>query len=487
MTRREEMELNFDKHLLARNRKLAGLLVQTQLALCQSDERYEQAMRGALHDPLTGLPNRVCFLSRLERTVLRYRESHGAGYAVLHLDMDRFKLIIDSLGHHAGDEVLITASRRFAACLGESDTLARIGGDEFAILLDDCADAEQANLIARQIIASLSESFQVRGVEVYITASVGIAVGGESSEPEHLLRDADIALHRAKSDGRNRHQVFDSAMHQRAVALLQLETDLRRAVERDELELHYQPIIETATERVGAFEALIRWRHPQRGLVMPADFIPLAEETGIITSIGQWVLNEACRQTAEWRAKFPEADDVAVAVNLSARQFAEPTLHDQVQEALTASGLPPHCLILEITESTVMEDAKHAAEVLRGLKSLGVKVDIDDFGTGYSSLACLHQFPIDTMKIDRSFVARLDGRPENAAIVRTIIALAHNLNMTVTAEGVETEAQFDQVRLLGAENSQGYLFSKPLGADAATELLRNFAEIKSSCQLRASA
>ena len=452
-------------------------------------------MQSALHDALTGLPSRALFADRVDHTAARARPRGDSRYAVLYLNLDRFQLINDSLGHAAGDQLLIAVANRLIACLAPSDTVARVGGDEFTILLEDVDSRDEATHVADRILESLQHSFHVVDAgdsathEVFVGASIGIAIGGaeESAAAQDLLRDADTALHRAKADGGNRHQVFDSAMHQHAVRLLQMENDLRRAIERGEFELNYQPIVQVSTGRITAFEALIRWNHPERGRVMPADFISVAEETRLICPIGEWVLNQACRQAARWRREIPSAGDVAVSVNLSARQFAQPDLDSQIRSALGAAGLPAHCLILEITESVVMDNAQHAAVVLQRLKNLGVKVNIDDFGTGYSSLACLHRFPADTMKIDRSFVSRLDGNPDHLEILRTIVMLAHNLNMTVTAEGVETEAQFAQLQELSCESTQGYLFSKPLPAESATDLLRNAGNGGKRMTLRASA
>jgi diguanylate cyclase (GGDEF)-like protein len=456
-------------------------LLQMRQTSPRGNERLAQAMQAGMIDALTGLPNRALFNDRLHHAAARGERRRDCTYAVLHLDVDRFKLINDSLGHLAGDQLLIALADRLAACLRPSDTLARVGDDEFTILLEEVEGDQQMIGVADRILEMLNSPFHVHADpgapgavhELFVTASIGIAIAGKPAPgaARDLLRDADTALCRAKALGKNRHQLFDADMHQRAVSLLQMETDLRRAVEGRQFELHYQPIVQMESGRITAFEALIRWRHPGRGLIMPADFIPVAEETGIICPIGKWVLNEACRQAAQWRRQFPEAGDIAVAVNLSARQFTQADLDQQIQAALGASGLPARCLILEITESVVMDNAQYAAGVLRRLKSLGVKMNIDDFGTGYSSLACLHQFPVDTMKIDRSFISRLDGRAESGEILRTIIALAHHLHLTVTAEGVETEAQFAQVRQLDCESIQGFLLSRPLPAAGATDLL----------------
>jgi diguanylate cyclase (GGDEF)-like protein/PAS domain S-box-containing protein len=463
------------RHPNGKATRMAGSMTD----ITQRKEVEQQLLRDAFHDTLTGLPNRALFIDRLDRAVVRCHRRGDWPYAILFMDLDRFKVVNDSLGHQAGDQLLVAFASRLSACLRPGDTIARLGGDEFTILLEDPNAQENAMRLADRILSVLNTPFQLDaadthagGQEVFATASIGIAVGNQDyARPQDVLRDADIAMYRAKALGKNRYQLFDSVMHQRAVQLLETETDLRRAVERDEFILHYQPILQIATGKIHAFEALVRWQHPDRGLIPPNDFISIAEETGLITSIGRWVLSQACGQAAAWRTAFPGLDDIGMAVNLSARQFSQPDLIEEIQQALQHHNLPAHCLILEITESVLMDDARQAAGVLRSLKDLGVKIYIDDFGTGYSSLAYLQNFPVDTMKIDRSFVSRLDGSVENSQIVQTIVTLAHTLNMTVTAEGVETEIQLNHLRKMSCENSQGFLLSRPLTAQSATELL----------------
>lgn len=430
----------------------------------------EQLLRDALHDGLTGLPNRALFLDRLERAIARTKRNPDYGFAVLFLDLDRFKIVNDSLGHLVGDQLLISFAQRLGACLRPADTLARLGGDEFCVLLEDIRDVHAATLVADRIHQSLQTPIQVDGHEVFTTASIGIATSATAYErPQELLRDADTAMYRAKALGKARHQVFDTAMHARAVKLLRIENDLRRAVERSELEVHFQPIISLRTLTISSLEALVRWRHPERGLIPPGDFIPVAEETGLIAPIGRFVLIESCRQAVVWHRMFSEQERVGVSVNLSARQFTQPDLVEQIEAVLRETGLPARYLTVEITESVIMDNAESAAHMLKRLKALEIQVNIDDFGTGYSSLGYLHRFPADTMKIDRSFIS--GAAADNEEIVRTIVALAHNLKMKVTAEGIETAEQLMHLQRLGCEYAQGYYFSKPLDAPSITRLL----------------
>jgi EAL domain-containing protein (putative c-di-GMP-specific phosphodiesterase class I) len=365
--------------------------------------------------------------------------------------------------------------------------VARLGGDEFTVLLEDPREPDDTVSVAGRILAALKRPFTLGAHEVFVGASIGIsrgqapgaagAPGGDAggavySRPQDVLRDADTAMYRAKALGKSRYQVFDAGMHARAMQLLQTENDLRRALDRCEFELHYQPILHVGTRRIRGFEALVRWRHPVRGLVSPADFIPVAEETGLIMPLGRWVLQEACGQAASWQAQFPE-DPLDINVNLSGKQFSQSDLVEQIVAVLRQTGLPARHLILEITESVVMENPEATIAMLHRLKELGVQLNIDDFGTGYSSLAYLQRFPVDTMKIDRSFIARIGENPENEEIVRTIVALAHNLNMKVTAEGIETAEQLARLEQLECENAQGYFLSRPLDSAAATARLHS--------------
>ncbi|MDQ3686562.1 MAG: EAL domain-containing protein [Acidobacteriota bacterium] len=432
----------------------------------------DQLVHDAFHDALTGLPNRALFMDHLKMAINRSKRNDERLFAALFLDLDRFKIINDSLGHMVGDQLLVGIARRLESCLRPGDTVARLGGDEFTILLEDLTGAGEASEIAGRVQAELSVPFNLSGHEVFTTASIGIALSTIGYErAEDLLRDADTAMYRAKTLGKKRHEMFDRAMHDRAVSLLQLETDLRRAVERNEFVLEYQPIVSVETNAIRGFEALVRWRHPERGFIPPAEFIPMAEETGLIIPIGQWVLNEACRQMREWQDKLFTAETLTMSVNLSGKQFTQPDLIEQISKTLRDTKLDPRSLKLEITESMVMENIETAIDMLQQIRALGVELSIDDFGTGYSSLSYLHRFPIDTLKIDRSFVSCMNDNSENFEIVRTIITLARSLEMDVIAEGVETENQLQQLRNLECDYVQGYLLSHPLGADAAFELL----------------
>ena len=435
------------------------------------EETKEHFRHAAFHDSLTGLPNRAMFTELLKAEIESSKRSSDHMFAVLFLDLDRFKNINDSLGHTHGDLLLVAFAERLERTLRPVDTLARFGGDEFAILLSGMLDATDAVRVAQRIQDELSQPFVLDKNSAFATASIGIALSSSGYDrPEDILRDADIAMYRAKENGKARYEVFDHGMHARAVSRLQLESDLRQAVEQKEFAVYYQPIVSLQTGRLAGFEALVRWNHPRHGLISPADFIPVAEETGLIVPIGQWVLNEACIQVRQWQIDSPSHRSLSLSVNLSARQVAQPDLLERIKEALETSKLNPHCLKLEITESVVMENAEAAALMFKQLRSLGVQLSIDDFGTGYSSLSYLHRFPLNYLKIDRSFVMRLTTDNDNA-IVRTISTLARNLGMEVIAEGIETEEQYQQLKMLGCEFGQGYLFSRPVASEGVARLL----------------
>lgn len=435
-------------------------------------ESQERLAHQAFHDALTGLPNRTLLIRHLRRAVEHAKRDKTYSFAVLFLDLDRFKIINESLGHAIGDQLLIAISERLETCLRPGDTVARLGGDEFALLLDHIGDTSDAIRIANRIQKKLTLPFNLNGQDVFATTSIGIALSATGyDQPESLLRDADTAMHRAKALGGARHEVFDSRMHARAVELLQLETDLRRAIERQEFQLHYQPIVSLESETIIGFEALIRWQHPQRGLVSPMQFIPVAEETGLIIPIGRWVLREACRQMRIWQTQLPTHHRLTISVNLSGKQFAQPDLIDEIKRILGETGLDASSLRLEITESVIMQNAEVATDVLSQLRATGIQLHIDDFGTGYSSLSYLHRFPIDMLKIDRSFVSQIGVDGDNSEIVETIMTLARNLSINVIAEGVETVDQLAHLRKLQCEYGQGYLISKPLDKEAAGTLI----------------
>jgi diguanylate cyclase (GGDEF)-like protein len=455
---RHDQELN---NYIAEQERISRVLEETK-------EHFRHA---AFHDSLTGLPNRAMFTELLKAEIESSKRRNDHLFAVLFLDLDRFKNINDSLGHTYGDLLLVAFAERLERTLRPIDTLARFGGDEFAILLSGMSDATDAVRVAQRIHDELSQPFVLDKNSAFGTASIGIALSSSGYDrPEDILRDADTAMYRAKENGKARYEVFDHGMHARAVSRLQLESDLRQAIEKKEFCVYYQPIISLQTGRLHGFEALVRWNHPRHGLVSPADFIPVAEETGLIVPIGQWVLNEACAHVRQWQIDSPSHRSLSLSVNLSARQVAQPDLLERIKEALEISKLNPHCLKLEITESVVMENAEAAALMFKQLRLLGVQLSIDDFGTGYSSLSYLHRFPLNYLKIDRSFVSRLTTDNDNA-IVRTISTLARNLGMEVIAEGIETDEQYQQLKMLGCEYGQGYLFSRPVDNDHVPHLL----------------
>ncbi|HXB56021.1 MAG TPA: EAL domain-containing protein [Vicinamibacteria bacterium] len=432
-----------------------------------------QLAHGALHDALTGLPNRTLLMDRLEICIARARRRPGYMFAALLLDVDRFKVVNESLGHLAGDQLLIQIARRLETCLRPADSVARLGGDEFAVLIDEIEEAAVPARVAERIQGSLSVPFELASREVFVTASIGIALHKPRyQKAEDLVRDADNAMHRAKEEGRARHREFDTAMHARAVGLLQIVNDLHRAVEREELQAHYQPIMCLRSGQVAGFEALVRWQRPGHGLVFPGDFIRVAEETGLIVPIGLWVLREACRQLRSWQARFSSRRPLMMSVNLSGRQFQQPDLVSEVARIVRETQLPPGSLKLEVTESILMENPDAAAAMLTELKAHGIHVCIDDFGTGYSSLGYLLRFPANTLKIDRSFISGMGaGSPHSDMVVRTIVGLARNLGMDVIAEGVETEEQLGRLQALECDFIQGYHFSKPMAAEGVVELL----------------
>jgi len=451
----------------------------------------ERLVQQSFYDGLTGLPNRALFLDRLQRAVTISRRHSDFKFAVLFVDIDEFKVYNDSLGHTAGDDLLLQIAQRLTASLRNVDTisrprvsddpkilagestLARPGGDEFTILLEELQGPSDAIRVAERIQQSLALAFDFKAQEIVLSASIGIAFGGKDvGDAQDLLRDAEIAMYRAKSLGKGGCEVFDRAMHVSAIKRLQLETDLRKALELNQFRVYYQPIVSLRNEQIVGFETLSRWHRPE-GLVMPGDFIAVADQSGIILPINRQLLHDACRQLLSWQERFPSDPPLTVNVNITPKQFAQPDLASQIRQTLQETGLDPRCLNLEITETIAMADADRSAVVLSELKALGVRLDIDDFGTGYSSLSRLRRFPVDTLKIDRSFISHMDTDVETHEIVRIIVMLAHGLDLKVVAEGVETRAQADMLKDIGCDFAQGYLYARPAPSETIEQLLLN--------------
>src|SRR5688572_14671014 len=441
--------------------------------LTQKRQTQEHLLYSTLHDARTGLPNRSLFTERLRHAMRRAARHPDDLFAVLFLDLDRFKDVNDNLGHFAGDELLRAVARRLEACIRPEDTVARLSGDEFAILLESITETSDAGRVAERIEEALSFSINLAGAEVTTSASLGIVTSSMMhDQPEQLLRSADMAMYRAKAAGRARYEMFDRAMHTDALERLQLETDLRRAVELGEFTLHYQPLVSLRSGRITGLEALVRWKHPDRGLVHPADFIPVAEETGLIVPIGRWVMLEACRQIREWQKSHPRSEALTIGVNLSVKQFSQPDLIDMLTQVIETTGVDPSSLRLEITESAIIDKGKFATSILSQIRELGPQVYLDDFGTGYSSLSYLHGLPIDAIKIDRAFVSSMDTDDKNLRLVRTILTLAEIVGVRAEAEGISTAEQLRELRALNCAQGQGYLFSAPITGDAVEEVLK---------------
>ena len=443
---------------------------QTDITLRKAAE--DQLRHDALHDKLTGLPNRTLFLDRVNRLISHSQRNPDYKFAILFIDLDRFKLVNDSLGHEAGDQLLIKFSKRLKTCLRASDTIARLAGDEFTVLLDDIRDVRGALYFAERIQKELTTPFIILDQNIFITASVGIATNSqEHTLAEAIIRDADTAMYRAKVKGKACHELFDKDMQNRVIAQINLEADLRRAINNKEFEIHYQPIICCRSGRILCMEALLRWNHPSKGMIPPLEFIPLAEESGMILNIGQWVLETVCQQNKKWQEqKLPK---VSMAVNFSARQFQHQNLPELIKRTMQEFGSPSLTLELEITESIAIKDANFSVETLTKLKKMGVQISLDDFGVGYSSIHCLKLFPIDSLKIERIFIQDLPQNKSNADIVSAIIALAHKLGLKTVAEGVESKEQFEFLKLEGCDEAQGFYFSRPVPVKQATELLLN--------------
>lgn len=439
--------------------------------ITERKQAEEQLRQNAFHDALTGLPNRILFMERLDQAIGHTRRHKDHLFAVLFLDLDRFKIINDSLGHLTGDRLLVEIANRLKLCLRQSDTVARLGGDEFTILLPDIEDSSDAIRVAERIQEELRLPFALDTNEVFTSASIGITLSTTGYDcAEDVLRDADIAMYRAKSQGTAQYEIFNTDMHTQAISLLQLETDLRLAIERQEFRLQYQPIVSLESGRIAGFEALIRWQHPQNGLLLPDNFLPTAIEAGLLIPLCQWVIRNACQEARQWRSQFPDLP-LTISINLSSQRFNQPNLTAEVAGVLQDNDLDASILRLEITESLIMTSAETATAMLYELKDLGIQLSIDDFGTGYSSLARLHHFPIDELKIDRSFINSMSRDSGNSEIVEAIIALAQKLNLGVTAEGVETPEQLAKLRELKCKYAQGFFFSRPLEREAVREFV----------------
>ena len=459
------------------NGRIIGILGTFQ-DITERKRAEEKLMHNALHDNLTGLPNRALFLEHLRHAIELNGTRGDKKFAVLFLDFDHFKVINDSLGHLEGDNLLCLIARRLSGCLRPGDVVSRLGGDEFTIMLDDLSDSDEVVQIVERIQSSLQSPYHLTGSELHITAGIGIALSdADYGNPENMVRDADIAMYRAKANGKARHQIFNPSMHEQANYRLQLETEMRRGLKNREFCLFYQPIINLKTNRVKGFESLVRWRHPERGLLPPIEFIPIAEETGLIIPLGEWIVRESCRQLRRWQNRRSTDDNLTMSVNLSCKQFVQRDLFERIFEIVRDTKIEPGTMRLEITESHLMEDSEASIEIMNRLKSLDIKLSIDDFGTGYSSLSYLHRLPINYLKIDRSFVSQMQTNSENLEIVRTILTLARNLNLEVIAEGIETREQANYLKSLKCGFGQGFYYSKPVPARNAGALIgKSFAD-----------
>lgn len=432
-----------------------------------------QLKKMAMQDPLTELPNRVFFMQQLKHLLLELHECQQRKFALLFLDCDRFKVINDSLGHPIGDELLISLARHLQAFLKPTDTLARLGGDEFAMLIADIESIEDAIDVAKTILDSFNQPFKIQGREIFLSASIGMAKATpDYTQPEYLLRDADSAMYRAKALGKSRYHIFDPSLHEEALSFFQVETDLRRAIAREEFTVYYQPIIALSSGKIAGFEALVRWQHPTRGLLSPNFFISIAEETGAIAAIGSSVLARACQQLRQWQERGLGTSTLSINVNLSVRQFASKDLLERIDLAIADACLDPCCLKLEITESVIM-DNQRASRVLQQLRDRRIKICLDDFGTGYSSLNYLHRFPLNTLKIDKSFIGSWNNSSSSLGLVPVIINIARTMGLDTVAEGIETREQLERLKNLDCDFGQGYFFSRPLNATQATELLES--------------
>ncbi len=448
--------------------------VQLEQEIAERLQAQERLLHLALHDVLTGLPNRTWFMKRLEQIFQQANNQVGYHFAVLFLDCDRFQSVNDSLGHSVGDQLLVLLARRIELCLHPSSMLCRLGGDEFVILLHNIDDVSTATQIANKILRELSEPFQIADYQVFTNVSIGIVMGSNIyTQPEHILRDADTAMYRAKANGKACYQVFEQTMHSHALHNFQLESELRHALERNEFEAYYQPIVDINTNEISSLEALVRWNHPEKGQVAPTKFIPIAEDTGLVVAIDLFMVRQSCQQLRQWRNDGVVAPSLTMNVNLSVKHFMSFDLLKQIDNILLETGIDGASLRLEITESDIMENADFAGKIIEKLRDRHIQLSIDDFGTGYSSLSYLHRLPIDHLKIDRSFVMRIGENGKNTEIISAIIALAQSLKMHTIAEGVETEEQLAEIKKLGCTFAQGYLFSRPVNAESAKSLIKN--------------
>ncbi|MGL5793528.1 MAG: two-component system response regulator [Waterburya sp.] len=469
-----ELNTQLEQKVQQRTAQLEEVIDQLNLEIAQHQQTQDQLSHQALHDALTGLPNRTLFMEHLTKAIQRHQRNQNYLFAVLFIDLDRFKIINDSWGHAVGDQLLMAISRLLQDCCREVDSVARLSGDEFTILLEDLQDFQDAVAIAERILEKLAFPIHLNERKVFSGASIGIVLGGTHyQDGVDLLRDADIAMYRAKALGKGRYAVFDREMYAQTLHLSQLETDLRLALEHQEFALYYQPIVSLETSRLVGFEALVRWQHPQTGLISPGEFIAIAEDTGLIIPIGEWILQQACQQMYTWQLAFPLAASMHISVNLSSKQIKQFDFVDKLARILATTGLNGSSLRLELTETMLMDRGEKTIELLHQIKQQQVQLSIDDFGTGYSSLSYLHRFPVDTLKIDRSFVSLINVEGSNCEIVKTIITLAHSLGMQAIAEGVETPHQITHLSNLGCEAAQGYFFAKPLNRPLAESLIAN--------------